>query len=319
MKWGSMARDRVRGLFPSGLVLAGAVLALVSLANILFILLADFFAVRERPYFGIFGYFILPGLLLLSLLVFAAALFWERRRRRLEGEQPYPILDLNRPSHRGLLAALVGGQQRAGRPHRRHAPVPHDQRVHRARVRSLFVDLVAELEHGRLVRDRHVRTEHVLGPQARDRGIAQEQEWSEERSLDWHLLEQGGHSGVQSLVRDLIPVLDNLDRALRTSEGTDDPLRQGVVLIQQQILDIVKKEGLRPLESLGAAFDPRLHEAVEQASGLKTREDASQAVRALRMVRSGVVVQKNIVIEEADTRHDPTRMISLIEKAGHAE
>ena len=33
--------------------------------------------------------------------------------------------------------------------------------------------------------------------------IAQEQEWSEERSLDWHLLENPGHSGVQSLVRDL--------------------------------------------------------------------------------------------------------------------
>ena len=33
--------------------------------------------------------------------------------------------------------------------------------------------------------------------------IAQEQEWSDERSLDWHLLEDPGHSGVQSLVRDL--------------------------------------------------------------------------------------------------------------------
>ena len=33
--------------------------------------------------------------------------------------------------------------------------------------------------------------------------FAQEQEWSEERSLDWHLLEDPGHAGVQSLVRDL--------------------------------------------------------------------------------------------------------------------
>jgi molecular chaperone GrpE len=65
------------------------------------------------------------------------------------------------------------------------------------------------------------------------------------------------------LLKRLLPVLDNLDRALRTSEGADDPIRQGVLLIQQQILDIVKKEGLRPMESLGAAFDPRMHEAVE--------------------------------------------------------
>jgi molecular chaperone GrpE len=65
------------------------------------------------------------------------------------------------------------------------------------------------------------------------------------------------------LLERLLPVLDNLDRALRTSEGADDPMRQGVLLIQQQILEIVKKEGLQPMESLGASFDPRLHEAVE--------------------------------------------------------
>jgi molecular chaperone GrpE len=65
------------------------------------------------------------------------------------------------------------------------------------------------------------------------------------------------------VVKRLLPVLDNLERALRTSEGADGALRQGVLLIHQQILDVLKKLGVQPMETLGSSFDPRLHEAVE--------------------------------------------------------
>ena len=65
------------------------------------------------------------------------------------------------------------------------------------------------------------------------------------------------------VIKRLLPVLDNLERALRTSEGSDTPLRQGVLLIQQQILDVLKKLGVQAMETLGRTFDPRLHEAVD--------------------------------------------------------
>ncbi len=69
----------------------------------------------------------------------------------------------------------------------------------------------------------------------------------------------------------LLPVLDNLERALRTSEGSEDPLRQGVVMVHQQLLDVLIKEGLQPLETKGERFDPHLHEAVEvvDAAGIE--------------------------------------------------
>ena len=69
----------------------------------------------------------------------------------------------------------------------------------------------------------------------------------------------------------LLPVLDNLERALRTSEGSEDPLRQGVMMIHQQLLDVLIKEGLQPLETKGERFDPHLHEAVEvvDAAGIE--------------------------------------------------
>jgi molecular chaperone GrpE len=69
-------------------------------------------------------------------------------------------------------------------------------------------------------------------------------------------------AAAADLVRRLLPVLDNLDRALRT-EAEGGSLRQGVTLIQQQLLEVLRKEGVRALDALGAPFDPRLHEAVE--------------------------------------------------------
>jgi molecular chaperone GrpE len=74
---------------------------------------------------------------------------------------------------------------------------------------------------------------------------------------------EGRSSAAVELVRRLLPALDNLERGLRSSEASSDPLRQGVVLIHQQLLDALRKEGLQPIESLGASFDPQFHEAVE--------------------------------------------------------
>lgn len=65
------------------------------------------------------------------------------------------------------------------------------------------------------------------------------------------------------LVKRLLPVLDNLERAIGTGQGGDDPLHKGIALIHQQILEVFRKEGLQPLETLGVPFDPRHHEAVE--------------------------------------------------------
>jgi len=70
-------------------------------------------------------------------------------------------------------------------------------------------------------------------------------------------------AGTREILLRLLPVLDNMERALKTGETSNDPLRRGIELVHQQFLDLLKKEGVRPIEALGAHFDPRLHEAVE--------------------------------------------------------
>ncbi len=75
--------------------------------------------------------------------------------------------------------------------------------------------------------------------------------------------QQAYGSATTAIVSRLLPVFDNLERALRSSEGSTDPLRRGVSLVHQQFLDVMTQMGLVTVEALGAHFDPRLHEAVE--------------------------------------------------------
>ena len=64
---------------------------------------------------------------------------------------------------------------------------------------------------------------------------------------------------------ELLPVLDNFERALMSLETSGDDaeaLHQGVALIHKQLKDAVTKMGLQPVESIGKSFDPNLHEAI---------------------------------------------------------
>ena len=65
------------------------------------------------------------------------------------------------------------------------------------------------------------------------------------------------------LMGHLLPVIDNLERALRTESSSGDSFRQGIGLIYQQLMEMLTKNGLAPIETGGADFDPNHHEAVE--------------------------------------------------------
>jgi len=74
---------------------------------------------------------------------------------------------------------------------------------------------------------------------------------------------------------DLIPIIDDLERALQASTGADTgSLRKGVELIHRQMLELLRKRGVKPIEAVGADFDPRFHESVasEASSGHRDGE-----------------------------------------------
>ena len=76
--------------------------------------------------------------------------------------------------------------------------------------------------------------------------------------------DQARHRGVEHLVEQLLPVLDGFDRALAAH---DDPAyedyRKGFELIRKQLWDLLAKQGVHRIESVGKEFDPNVHHAVE--------------------------------------------------------
>ena len=66
---------------------------------------------------------------------------------------------------------------------------------------------------------------------------------------------------LQGVLKDLLPVLDNFDRALDHAEDGDD-FHRGVALIYKQMMDTLKKHGVAPIEESGVKFNPNIHEAV---------------------------------------------------------
>lgn len=69
--------------------------------------------------------------------------------------------------------------------------------------------------------------------------------------------------GKYDCILSLLPVLDDLDRFVENHDHiSDDQSVQGVRLIREKLLDILRKQGLRTIESVGKRFDPRVHEAI---------------------------------------------------------
>ena len=81
---------------------------------------------------------------------------------------------------------------------------------------------------------------------------------------------------MSGLMRDILPVLDNFDRALDHAEEGDD-FHKGVLLIYKQLYEVLEKSGLKPIEESNVPFDPNIHEAVvrEEDSSLPSHTVAA--------------------------------------------
>ena len=71
----------------------------------------------------------------------------------------------------------------------------------------------------------------------------------------------------ESILKDMIPVLDSLDKAIpqdSTLESSSASYREGVAMVQKQFLQTLAKHGLEPVEALAKAFDPNYHQAIQR-------------------------------------------------------
>lgn len=87
--------------------------------------------------------------------------------------------------------------------------------------------------------------------------------------------------GTIKLARELLPALDNLERAIAHA-GEDDPLLEGIRFVLSDLLAALKRAGIEAFSPVGESFDPQLHEAVAQHA-----QDGADAGTVLEVYQQG--------------------------------
>lgn len=114
-------------------------------------------------------------------------------------------------------------------------------------------------------------------------------------------MEDARRFAVEKFVADLLPVLDNFERALQHVEGDSaGAVREGILLTQRQLLDALAKHGVEPIEAVGRPFDPRFHDAIMRAEPAPGQEP-------------GTVVEE---LRKGYTLHGRVIRASLVKVAG---
>jgi molecular chaperone GrpE len=78
---------------------------------------------------------------------------------------------------------------------------------------------------------------------------------------------QAGERTKARLIRELLPVLDNLERALATANPEEDHLAEGVRLVHVELLGTLERNGIKAFDPAGEPFDPTVHEAISMREG----------------------------------------------------
>lgn len=86
-------------------------------------------------------------------------------------------------------------------------------------------------------------------------------------------------------VQDLLPILDDFERALQTEAPGAESYRQGLEIIHRAMLDMLRKRGVTPIEAIGADFNPEVHQAVayEEAPDQRDGEVIAEFRRGYRL------------------------------------
>jgi molecular chaperone GrpE len=87
------------------------------------------------------------------------------------------------------------------------------------------------------------------------------------------------------VMQDILPILDDFERALQVDAPGSEPYRQGLEIIHRALLDVLRKRGVTAIDAVGADFDPHIHQAVayEDAPDKRDGEVIEEFRRGFRM------------------------------------
>ena len=159
-----------------------------------------------------------------------------------------------------------------------NGPLADDQAEEIRRLREALDTKTAELE---AQQDRYLRAVAEF-ENVRKRGAREREEYTRYAN--------------ESLLRDLLPVLDNFDRALQAARTEPAAaVTSGVELIQRELIRVLEKFGVTPFSSVGQPFDPERHEAVARVQRPDLPEMTVAAETARGYLLNGRVLRPAMV------------------------
>jgi molecular chaperone GrpE len=111
-------------------------------------------------------------------------------------------------------------------------------------------------------------------------------------------LEDTRKAGREELLKDLLPVFDNLERAMTSAERATEvkPVSDGLKMVLRQFVDTLGRSGISKVPTIGQQFDPGLHEAIQQIEtdehepGTVVAEVQPGYLQGERLIRAAMVI-----------------------------
>ena len=125
-------------------------------------------------------------------------------------------------------------------------------------------------------------------------------------------LEDTRKAGREELLKDLLPVFDNLERAIASADRATEvkPVAEGLKMVIRQFMDTLGRSGITKVPSIGAMFDPAVHEAIQQIEstehppGTVVSEVQPGYQQGERLIRAAMVVVAKPKAQSDDAASD---------------
>lgn len=96
--------------------------------------------------------------------------------------------------------------------------------------------------------------------------------------------------GVESLAVELLPVIDNFERAMVMEEVQDEGFYQGIELIRKQLIEVLEKQGIEEIEAANQSFDPDYHYAVQMVDSKDHRSNT-----VIEVIQKGYILKDKVI------------------------
>ena len=107
--------------------------------------------------------------------------------------------------------------------------------------------------------------------------------------------EELGNVVTQTILKDMLPLLDNFERALASDNKDSEGFHKGVEMIYNQFAEALKKNGLEYIETEGKKFDPNFHQAVMRVQNPELEDETIAAELQKGYIVKGRVVRPSMV------------------------